>query len=139
MTMISTKLAGAGYKCHFVGKWHVGMAKRETTPVGRNFSTSLGYFHSTNDYFNERRAQGCGGRTNGYVDLWDTDRPAGTLNGTGPEGGWEEGLFAQRAVHTIAAHDPRDPLFLYYAMHSSCVSPADATHSEDFLQAPPSW
>jgi hypothetical protein len=31
------------------------MATTAQTPKGRGFATSLGYFHSFNDYFNEQR------------------------------------------------------------------------------------
>ena len=31
------------------------MATTAQTPKGRSFSSSLGYFHSFNDYFNEQR------------------------------------------------------------------------------------
>jgi hypothetical protein len=49
-------------------------------------------------------------------DLWDTDRPARGLNGTG----FEESMFASRAVAIIESHAAAaaaQPLFLYYAMH----------------------
>ena len=69
-------------------------------------------------------------------DLWDTDRPAHGLNGTvSPSAdsclrpremvwrrsnafmvgaqGFEEGLFASRAVAIIESHPPDTPLFLY--------------------------
>lgn len=36
-------------------QWHVGMATTAQTPKGRSFMSSLGYFHSFNDYFNEQR------------------------------------------------------------------------------------
>ena len=46
------------------------------------------------------------------------------FTGTGPEGGFEEGLFMERVVKIILDHDvsnQEEPLFLYYAMHTSCV------------------
>ena len=66
-----------GYESHFVGKWHVGMATYNQTPVARGFKSSLGYFHSENDYFTQERADGpCrsgeGGDKKSFVDLWDT-------------------------------------------------------------------
>ena len=81
MTMISAKLrrSAAGYATHMIGKWHVGMARPANTPQGKGFDTSLNYFHSTNSYYDSRRAEGCGGAP--HVDLWDTDRPASALNG----------------------------------------------------------
>ena len=81
--MISEKLAGASYIPHFVGKWHVGMATRAQTPHGRGFATSLNYFHSFNDYFDQQRFDGCGNVP--HVDLWDTDHPAADLNATGAD------------------------------------------------------
>ena len=57
MTMIAAKLGEAGYQSHFIGKWHVGMATQGHTPQGRGFTaSSLGYFHSYNDYFTHRPA-----------------------------------------------------------------------------------
>ena len=97
------------------------MATRAQTPGGRGFTSSLGYFHSENDYFTQRRAEGCSGKS--YVDLWDGDHPARDLNATGPDGGYEERIFTDRALRTIAAHPLPRPFFLYYALHTSCVGP----------------
>jgi hypothetical protein len=97
------------------------MATRAQTPAGRGFNSSLGYFHSENDYFTQRRAEGCNGRW--YVDLWDGDHPARDLNATGPDGGYEERIFTDRALQTIAAHPLPQPIFMYYALHTSCVGP----------------
>lgn len=54
MTVISAKLKEAGYTTHQVGKWDVGMATEEHTPIGRGFNTSLCYFHHTNDYWTDQ-------------------------------------------------------------------------------------
>ena len=70
---------GATPLSHPNQKWHVGMATHAQTPVARGFASSLGYFHSRNDYFTQQRAEGCGGKL--YIDLWDTDGPARGLNG----------------------------------------------------------
>lgn len=43
------------------------------------------------------------------------------LNGTGAEGGYEEALFAERALSIIGEHPVTSPLYLYYALHTSCV------------------
>lgn len=79
MTMLSLKLKESGsasqngvrtpYATHFIGKWHMGMAsKSKQTPQARGFDTSLAYFHSENNYYNQRRAEGCGGHA--AVDLY---------------------------------------------------------------------
>ena len=100
-------------------QWHLGMAPTAQTPLGRGFHSSLGYFHSHNDYFNEQVAEGCANKS--YVDMWDTDRPARTLNGTGPDGGYEEAVFTERALAIISHHPLTSPLYMYYALHTSCV------------------
>jgi len=123
MTMISTRLTEAGYASHFIGKWHVGMASRSRSmPTSRGFESSLGYFHSRNDYYNETRSQGCDGLL--ATDLWSDGKPAHGLNGTV----YEEIIFGNRAQQIIKDHAGRygpatrdNPMFLYYAFHTSCV------------------
>lgn len=113
MTGIGTKMKEGGYATHQVGKWDAGMATPDHTPQGRGFDTSLNYFNHANDYYTE--TAGSCDRTQ-IVDLWDTDKPASALNGTGPDN-YEEGLFKQRILQIIEKHDPSTPLFLYYAAH----------------------
>ena len=113
MTRIASKLKEGGYATHQVGKWDAGMATPDHTPQGRGFGTSLNYFYHANDYYTER-AGSC--NKTPVVDLWDTDKPASTLNGTGPDN-YEEGLFKERILQIIKQHDPSTPLFLYYAAH----------------------
>jgi len=113
MTGMAEKLKTAGYATHQVGKWDAGMATPDHTPKGRGFDTSLGYFHHANDYFTE--TVGTCGKTH-IVDLWDTDKPAYGLNGTGQDN-YEEALFRDRVLSIINNHDPSTPLFLYYAPH----------------------
>ena len=133
MTVISRKLNSVGYTSHFIGKWHVGMADpATTTPEGRGFASSLGYFHSTNSYYNSQRTQGCNNHP--AVDLWDSGRPANALNGTD----YEERIFAARAQKILTEHNPADPLFLYYAFHTSCVG-FDVAKGGDTLQPDPEY
>ena len=113
MTGIAEKMKGAGYATHQVGKWDAGMATQDHTQKGRGFDTSFGYFHHANDYYNE--TVGACNRTP-IVDLWDTDKPAHGINGTGSDN-YEEALFKERLLNIISKHDPSTPLFLYYAPH----------------------
>ena len=113
MTGIAEKMREAGYATHQVGKWDAGMATPDHTPKGRGFQTSFGYFHHANDYYTET-ASACN-RTQ-IVDLWDTDKPAHGINGTGPDN-YEEALFKERLLNVVSKHDPSTPLFLYYAPH----------------------
>ena len=117
MTGLPAKLREAGYATHQVGKWDAGMATPDHTPKGRGFQSSFGYFHHANDYYTET-AGGCMyNKTMMHpVDLWDTDKPATGVNGTGPDN-YEEGLFKQHILDVVAKHDTSQPLFLYYAPH----------------------
>ena len=113
MTVISAKMKEAGYATHQVGKWDVGMATPDHSPKGRGFDSSLGYFHAANDYFNETVFE-C--NKTPIVDLWDTDKPASDLNGTGTDH-YEEALFKDRLLEIVTNHNPSEPLFVYYAPH----------------------
>ena len=125
MTGIATKMREAGYKTHQVGKWDAGMATFDHTPEGRGYDTSFGYFHHANDYWTEKTGscQTSEGQKRSPVDLWATDKPASTENGTTdehPEGsmeGYEEYKFEQHVLGIIRDHDPATPLFLNYDMH----------------------
>ena len=40
-----------GYATHFVGKWDLGMATPEHTPLGRGYDDALFYFHHAAGYY----------------------------------------------------------------------------------------
>ena len=113
MTGIAEKLKGAGYETHMVGKWHAGAATPDQLPIGKGFTTSFGYLRGANDYYTEW--DGKCNKTN-VVDLWDTDKPAWGVNGTGPDN-YEEALFTERVLEILKNRDESKPLFLYYAPH----------------------
>jgi len=113
MTGIAEKLRSVGYETHMVGKWHAGGVTPAQIPAGRGFDTSFGYLRGANDYYTERDGQ-C--NKTPVVDLWDTDKPAWGVNGTGPDN-YEEALFTERVLKVINNRDTTKPLFLYYAPH----------------------
>ena len=113
MTGIAEKLRSVGYETHMVGKWHAGDVTPAQIPAGRGFDTSFGYLRGANDYYTERDGQ-C--NKTPVVDLWDTDKPAWGVNGTGPDN-YEEALFTERVQQVINNRDTTKPLFLYYAPH----------------------
>lgn len=51
------------------------------------------------------------------------DGPAYGLNASGVDGGYEEAIFNTRALSIITNHPLPTPLYLYYALHTSCVGP----------------
>jgi arylsulfatase I/J len=113
MTAIAEKLKMGGYAAYQVGKWHAGGATPDHIPTGRGFETSFGYFNADNDYYTEIIGA-CNATP--IVDLWDTDKPATGVNGTGIDN-YEEALFAERVLKILNDHDTSIPLFLYYAPH----------------------
>ena len=113
MTVFVSKVKNAGYATHLVGKWHAGGATFKQIPIGRGFDTSFGYLDAANDYYNE--THGVCDKTQ-MVDLWDSDKPAIGLNGTGTDH-YEESLFEERLMQIVNNHDTSTPLFLFYAAH----------------------
>lgn len=127
MTGMATRMKQAGYSTHQVGKWDAGMATQDHTPQGRGYDTSFGYFHHANDYWRETTGS-C--KTTAdvniqVVDMWETDHPANTENGTkdgsngttGTVEDYEEYKFEQHVLSIIENHDPSTPLFLNYDLH----------------------
>eukprot|EP00445_Apocalathium_hangoei_P025904 CAMPEP_0203931566 /NCGR_PEP_ID=MMETSP0359-20131031/70134_1 /ASSEMBLY_ACC=CAM_ASM_000338 /TAXON_ID=268821 /ORGANISM="Scrippsiella Hangoei, Strain SHTV-5" /LENGTH=556 /DNA_ID=CAMNT_0050860925 /DNA_START=1 /DNA_END=1671 /DNA_ORIENTATION=- len=125
MTGVAEKLRAAGYHTHYVGKWDVGMATHKHTPRGRGYETSLIYFEHKNDYWTQKCMQSQCCKNFGseddqsdnldlnITDLWLNDGPATKLNGTD----YEEFIFLRHIEGVIEAHDPKEPLFLFYAPH----------------------
>ena len=129
MTGLASKLSGAGYAAHHVGKWHGGLAHPFSTPVGRGFRSSFGYLGAVNDYFDMSAWEQCPQKAL-TQDLWyqnaSTAGPAferlnrrncsaAAQNTSGCV--HEECLFRAQALALIAAHDVATPLFLNYAPH----------------------
>jgi len=56
---LAESMKSAGYSTHAIGKWHLGNAKWENTPLGRGFDTYLGYLQGQTDYYN-RSILSCG-------------------------------------------------------------------------------
>lgn len=138
MTVIAAVLKRAGYATHQVGKWDVGMATPTHTPKGRGYDTSLNYFGHANWMYSS--AEWLGSEENRYdapepgiIDLWDTDRPARDLNGTG----YEEYLFRDRMLKILREHDQSKPLFLQYdskLVHYPLQVPLDYQERFSFIQ-----
>eukprot|EP01084_Bolivina_argentea_P042852 78988_1 len=119
MTMISERLVtDAGYVAAQLGKWHMGFASTAHTPLGRNFSQSLGYICAgMEDHYTQSWSQGVGNESCKGTDIWETDRPGFKDNGT--YGGY---LYGTRAVNIINAHPsqhPNNPLFMYLATQNN--------------------
>jgi len=115
MTGIASVLKKAGYATHQVGKWDCGMATPSHTPKGRGYDTSLGYFSHGNWMYSHATWLGSYDHkpdvpAPAVIDLWDTDKPATELAGSG----YEEYIFRDRMLKILHEHDQSKPLFLQY-------------------------
>mmetsp|Transcript_22344 Transcript_22344/g.51800 ORF Transcript_22344/g.51800 Transcript_22344/m.51800 type:complete len:569 (+) Transcript_22344:28-1734(+) len=132
MTGIASHLKNAGYRTHIVGKWDVGMATPQHHPRARGYESWLGYWHHDNDYW-QHTVDSCGLLgLHKMRDLWiynaTYDGPAWELaNGPkcsqthqNPENEtcvYEEALLMSAVKSVIRAHNPAEPLFLFWSMH----------------------
>ena len=113
--------------CCPCAQWHAGLATVDHTPAGRGYDTALSYFAAANGFWDEvpdssvAHCPSFGSMT----DLWATAGPAKGLNNSrsctqaaqAPPCVYEDELFKDSVVATIAAHDPATPLFLFVAWH----------------------
>ena len=76
MTMLSTKLKGAGYITHLVGKWHEGFFQKKFIPVNREFDTLFGFLSGAEDHMTQKRD--C---VDSVVNFWHNNAPD-SHNGT---------------------------------------------------------
>ena len=108
--MIAAKLKQVGYSTHQFGKWHMGAVAPWMTPHGRGFDTSLGYLSGGEDHYTQIQRGNIFGGVG--VDLYETDAPAYTHNGT-----YACYTYNDAILKTIAlAHNQPVPLFLYIAL-----------------------
>ncbi|KAM9338316.1 arylsulfatase B [Symphorus nematophorus] len=106
----------AGYATHMVGKWHLGMYKKDCLPTRRGFDTYFGYLTGSEDYFTHFRCHPINplNLTRCALDLRDGETVA-----TGYKGAYSTELFGQRATSIIKKHNSGKPLFLYVALQSA--------------------
>ncbi|MBN3301079.1 ARSB Arylsulfatase, partial [Amia calva] len=105
----------AGYSTHMVGKWHLGMYKKDCLPTRRGFDTYFGYLTGSEDYFSHQRCAFISplNVTRCALDLRDGEEVA-----TGFLGQYSTHMFVNRATDIIVKHNPQKPLFLYLALQA---------------------
>ncbi|KAK3599226.1 hypothetical protein CHS0354_012834 [Potamilus streckersoni] len=103
---LADKLREAGYSTHMVGKWHIGMYKKDYLPTSRGFDTYFGYLLGSEDYYTHFRCDGhlCG------TDLRNNMDPVNNETGH-----YSTHLFTQKAIDIVNNYDVSKPLFLYLA------------------------
>ncbi|XP_037608420.1 arylsulfatase B-like [Sebastes umbrosus] len=112
--MLPQLMKEAGYATHMVGKWHLGMYKKDCLPTRRGFDSYFGYLLGSEDYFTHTRCYDISAGANRCaLDLRDGEEVA-----TGYKGAYSTELFSQKATSVIEKHNPNKPLFLYVAMQA---------------------
>ncbi|KAK9532288.1 hypothetical protein VZT92_009679 [Zoarces viviparus] len=105
----------AGYATHMVGKWHLGMYKKDCLPTRRGFDTYFGYLLGAEDYFTHVHCAAISALnlTRCALDLREGEEVATEYKGV-----YSTELFSQRASSIIKTHNSSKPLFLYVALQA---------------------
>ncbi|KAM4810417.1 arylsulfatase B [Rhinophrynus dorsalis] len=127
-------LKEAGYVTHMVGKWHLGMYKKDCLPTRRGFNTYFGYLLGSEDYYSHER---CYPITSLNVTRCALDFRDGEAAATGYKNSYSAHIFTERALDLIANHQPEKPMFLYLAyqsVHAPLQVPQQYVESYSFIQ-----
>jgi len=101
-----------GYDNYYVGRWGVGYASWEFTPLGRGWDTFEGYFGPEIGYYSHRSDVG---DWSAVFDFWDNKEP-----GTKWDGRYSEDIFLEKALlHLAEAKENGKPFTLMYASQTA--------------------
>ncbi len=109
--LISQSFKEAGYQTAMMGKWHLGLSRKEFLPNARGFDHFYGHLTGAIDYWTHDREGG--------ID-WQRDGV------TVKEEGYSTDLLAAEAVRWIKGRDKEKPFFLYLpfnAVHAPYQAP----------------
>ncbi|KAI5096533.1 arylsulfatase B, partial [Silurus meridionalis] len=124
----------AGYSTHMVGKWHLGMYRRECLPTRRGFHSFFGYLTGSEHYYTHERSYFITplNVTRCALDLRDGEEMATMYRQV-----YSTELFTHKAVNIILNHSTQAPLFLYVALqavHAPLQVPERYTHPYSFIK-----
>lgn len=114
-TLLPQLMKDAGYSTHMVGKWHLGMYKKDCLPTRRGFDTYFGYLTGSEDYYSHIRCVPIStlNQTRCVLDLREGEEVA-----TAYKGAYSTELFSERVINIIQKHNSNKPLFLYVALQA---------------------
>ncbi|TSL04224.1 Arylsulfatase B [Bagarius yarrelli] len=124
----------AGYSTHMVGKWHLGMYRKQCLPTRRGFQSYFGYLTGSENYYTHERCYFIPqlNVTRCALDLRDGEETSPSyLNLYSTE------IFTHRAVNIIKEHNAQKPLFLYVALqavHAPLQVPERYTKPYSFIK-----
>ena len=137
--LLSEKLTAVGYRCHFVGKGHLGYQTTDHLPINRGFASHIGYLNGAESY---SHGGGDANPDKGTHDLWRDHGPAvaAVRNMT-----YSADYYSREAVAIIEEHAQRhggdSPLFMYLAIQNVhapfTLPPAWQVH--DYPQMGAAW
>ncbi|CAH0407290.1 unnamed protein product [Chilo suppressalis] len=106
--LLPSYLKELGYSTHLVGKWHVGMSRKEYLPTSRGYDTHYGMRGGFIDYYTYNKVERWpDGRLLFGMDLYDNDIPQDQENR------YIVDALTDRAVKIIQHHNTSKPLFLH--------------------------
>jgi len=123
----------SGYNTQMIGKWHLGFASKNDTPIGRGFDNFYGYYGGAQDYYTHDVGGGYD-----FHDDFETD--------WGADGHYSDDLYFDRffqyleknyAVNTDV--EAQKPLFMYFAaqtIHAPILDQKPPAMDNDSVVAP---
>ncbi|XP_060801900.1 arylsulfatase B [Amyelois transitella] len=120
--LLPSYLKELGYTTHLVGKWHVGMSRREYLPTSRGYDSHYGMRGGLIDYYTYNKVERLPDGTEFFgLDLFDDDLPQEK------EERYIIDALTDRAIKIIYQHNGSTPLFLHVT-HNAPHSGNEGVH-----------